>query len=110
MYFGKITGISSTEYCLNPNGSQCVENSLLKMARVVCNLHLGCTRYKQITSMKDSPSPAPKESLSYWFQGSFFAAIFVLNVRLIKFLLSAFANRFGLRCEPKQLMLLYYKF
>ena len=35
--------------------------------------------------------------------------MFVLNYRLREFLLSAFANRFELKCEPKQLMLLYYK-
>ena len=35
-------------------------------------------RYKDITSLKNVPSPAPSESLPYWFQGNF-AAIFVLN-------------------------------
>ena len=35
--------------------------------------------------------------------------MFVLNYWLSEFLLSAFANRFELRCEPKRLMLLYYK-
>ena len=38
-----------------------------------------------------------------------FAALLVLNYCLREFLLSAFANRFELRCESKQLMLLYYK-
>ena len=33
----------------------------------------------------------------------------VLNCWLRDFLLSAVANRFELRCKPKQLMLLYYK-
>ena len=65
-------------------------------------------RYKHITSLKNLPSPAPNESLPYWFQGNF-AASFVLKFCLREFLLSAFANRFELRCEPKQLMLLYYK-
>ena len=55
-------------------------------------------------------SPAPNESLPYWLQGNFTAS-FVLKfcLRLREFLLSAFANRFELRCEPKRLMLLYYK-
>ena len=35
--------------------------------------------------------------------------MFVLNYWLREFLLSAFASLFELRCEPKQLMLLYYK-
>ena len=65
-------------------------------------------RLKHVTSLKNLPSPAPSESLPYWFQGNF-AASFVLNFWLREFLLSAFANRFELRCEPKQLMLLYYK-
>ena len=33
-------------------------------------------RYKHITSLKNLPSPAPNESLPYWFQGNF-AALFV---------------------------------
>ena len=37
------------------------------------------------------------------FRATFF------NFCLREFLLSAFANRFELRCEPKRLMLLYYK-
>ena len=57
-------------------------------------------RYKRIPSLKNLPSPAPNESLPYWFQGNF-AASFVLNFCLREFLLSAFANRFELRCEPK---------
>ena len=64
--------------------------------------------YKHIPSLKNLPSPAPNESLLYWFQGNF-AASFVLKFCLREFLLSAFANRFELRCEPKRLMLLYYK-
>ena len=35
--------------------------------------------------------------------------MFVLNYWLKEFLLSELANRFELRCESKQLMLLYYK-
>ena len=65
-------------------------------------------RYKHIRPLKNLPSPAPNESLAYWFQGNF-AASFVLNFCLREFLLSAFANRFELRCEPKRLMLLNYK-
>ena len=65
-------------------------------------------RYKHIPSLKNLPSPAPNESLANWFQGNF-AASFVLNFCLREFLLSVFANRFELRCEPKRLMLLYYK-
>ena len=61
-------------------------------------------RYKHIPPLKILPSPAPNESLPYWFQGNF-AASFVLNFYVREFLLSAFANRFELRCEPKQLML-----
>ena len=64
--------------------------------------------YKHIPSLKSLPSPAPNESLPNWFQGNF-AALFVFNFCLREFLLSAFANRFELRCEPKRLMLLYYK-
>ena len=61
-----------------------------------------------ITSLKYLPYPASCESLPYWFQGNF-AAVFVLNYWSRGFLLSAFANHFELRCEPKHLMLLYYK-
>ena len=59
-------------------------------------------------SLKNLPSPESNESLPYWFQGNF-AASFVFNFCLREFLSSAFANRFELRCEPKRLMLLYYK-
>ena len=65
-------------------------------------------RCKHMTSLKNLPSPGPTESLPYWVQGNF-AASFVLKFCLREFLLSAFANRFELRCEPKRLMLLYYK-
>ena len=34
--------------------------------------------YKQLTSLKNLPSPSPSESLPYWFQGNF-AAMFVFN-------------------------------
>ena len=64
--------------------------------------------YKHIASLKSLPLPTPSESLPYWFQGNFMAT-FVLNFWLREFLLSALANHFELRCEPKQLMLLYYK-
>ena len=66
-------------------------------------------RFKHISSLKNLPSPAPNDSLPYWFQGNF-AALFALNFCLRELLLSAFANCFELRCEPKQLMLLYYRF
>ena len=59
-------------------------------------------------SLKNLPSPEPNESSPCWFQGNF-AASFVLNFCMREFLLSEFANRFELRCEPKQLMLFYYK-
>ena len=52
---------------------------------------------KHLTSLKNLPSPAPNESSPYWFQGNF-AASFVLNFCRREFLLSAFANRFELRC------------
>ena len=64
--------------------------------------------YKDITSLETLPSPAPNENLPKWFQGNF-ASSFVLNFCLREYLLSAFTNRFELRCEPKRLMLLYYK-
>ena len=64
--------------------------------------------YKHLTSLKNLPSVTPSESFPYWFQGNF-AAQFVLIYCLREFLLSAFVNRFELRCESKQLMLLYYK-
>ena len=38
-------------------------------------------RYKHIPSLKNLPSPAPNESLPYWFQGNF-AASFVLEFLL----------------------------
>ena len=63
---------------------------------------------KHIPSLKNLPSPAPNESSAYWFQGNF-AASFVLNFCSREFLLSAFVNRFELRCEPKRLMLLNYE-
>ena len=56
-------------------------------------------RYKHITSLKNHSSPAPRKVLPYWFQGDF-AAMTFLNYWLREFLLSAFANRFELRCEP----------
>ena len=65
-------------------------------------------RQKKFSQAENLPSPAPKESSPYWFQGNF-APSFVLNFCLREFLLSAFANRFELRCELKRLMLLYYK-
>ena len=64
--------------------------------------------YKHMPALKNLPSSASNESLPYWFQGNF-AASFVLSFCLREFLLSAFANRFELRCEPARLMLLYYK-
>ena len=55
--------------------------------------------YNHINSLKSLALPAPSESLPYWFQGNF-AVMFVFNFWLREFLLSAFANRFELRCEP----------
>ena len=49
--------------------------------------------FKHIPPLENLPSPAPNESLPYWFQGDF-AASFVLKLCLREFLLSAFANRF----------------
>ena len=65
-------------------------------------------RYKHIPSLKKLLSPVPNKSSAYWFPGNF-AASFVFNFCLREFLLSAFANRFEWKCEPKRLMLLYYK-
>ena len=62
--------------------------------------------YKHITSLKIFPSPAPSESLPYWFQRNFLA-MFVLSYWLSEFRLSEITNRFELRCKPKQLMLIY---
>ena len=41
--------------------------------------------------------------------GTTFASVFVLTYWLRKFPLSAVANRFELRCQSKQHLLLYYK-
>ena len=65
-------------------------------------------RYKHITCLKNHLSLAQGESLPYWFRGNL-AAMFVLIYRLSEFPLSAFTNRFELRCQLKQLLLLYYK-
>ena len=65
-------------------------------------------RLKHTTSLKIPPSPTTTESLNYWIWGNI-AAKFVLSYWLSEFLLSAFANRFELRFEPKQLMPLYYE-
>ena len=65
-------------------------------------------RYKHITSLKSLPLLALNESLPYWFHGNF-AATFVLNFYLKESPLFVFPNRFELRCEAKQLMLLSYK-
>ena len=64
-------------------------------------------RYKHKTSLTNLPSPTPSENLQHWSQGN--GAAFVWSYWLSEFHLSPFANRFELRCEPKQLMLLYYK-
>ena len=64
-------------------------------------------RLKHIISLKNLPSPQQVRVCTTGF-GATFAAVF-LNYWLREFLLSAFANRFELRCEPKQLMLLSYK-
>ena len=66
-------------------------------------------RLKHITSLKKTSLRRHQVRIlpHYWFQGNF-AATFVLNYRLRELPLSAVTNRFELRCEPKQLMLLYY--
>ena len=94
-------------YCSNLRSHSSVPESNKQHARDR-PLDLPFFRYKHIPSLKNLPSPALYESLPSWFQGNF-AASFVLNFCLREFLLSAFANRFELRCEPKRLMLLYYK-
>ena len=63
---------------------------------------------KHIIFLRNLPSPALSASLHFWF-GANFVTVFVLNYWLREFLLSAFANRIELRCEPKQLMLSCYK-
>ena len=63
---------------------------------------------KHITSLKTSLRPYQVRVCTSGF-GTTFVTVFVLNCWLREFLLSAFANRFELRCEPKQLMLPYYK-
>ena len=65
-------------------------------------------RHKHITFLTKTPFSHTKRELPYWFQGNF-VAMFVLNYWLREFHLSAFANRFELRCEPKQLKLSYCK-
>ena len=52
------------------------------------------------TELRIYPSGFRAMDLPYWFQGNF-AASSVLNFCLREFLLSAFANCFELRCEPK---------
>ena len=67
-------------------------------------LHIYCSDVRSHSlapeSNKQNPSLASNESSPYWFQGNF-AASFVLKFCLREFLLSAFANRFEWRCEPK---------
>ena len=72
----------------------CMRRDIFKRSYVLASEHT--------TSLKNLPSPTPRESLPYWFQGNF-AATFVLNYRLKEFLLSVFADCFELKCEPKQL-------
>ena len=99
---------SEQEICKNCN-SLCSASESNKQNPRDSTLYLPIFfRYKHITSLRNLPSPAPNESLPYWFQGNF-AASFVLNFCLREFLLSTDANLFELRCEPKHLMLLYYK-
>ena len=86
-----------------------VTHQLLNQINTIRTLNLPFLfRYKHIASLESLPSPAPSESLLHWFQSNF-AVMFVLNCWLREFPLSAFANGFEWRCEPKQLMLLYYK-
>ena len=65
-------------------------------------------RYKHITSLKTTFRLHKARACPAGFRATS-AAVFVLIYWLREFHLSAFANRFELRCEPKQLMLLYYK-
>ena len=65
-------------------------------------------RYKYITSLKNLPSPAPNESCRTGFRATLRLRLFCYFC-LREFLVSAFANRFDLRCQSKRLMLLYYK-
>ena len=95
LYVGKLIQLNKGRFC----------NTISSVALVHTSIFF---RYKHIPSLRNLPSPAPNESLPYWFQGNF-AASFVFNFCFREFLLSAFANRFELRCEPKRLMLLYYK-
>ena len=67
------------------------------------------SRLKRITSLKNLPFHPHQVRVCTTGFGATFAAVFVLNYWLKEFLLSAFVYRFELRCEPKQLMLLYYK-
>ena len=64
--------------------------------------------YKLLTSLKVSLRPHQTRVFRTGFRATY-AVVFVLIYWLREFLLSAFTNRFELRCEPKQLMLLYYK-
>ena len=63
-------------------------------------------RYKHITSLKSHLPLAKKESLPYWFRGNF-AGWFVLIYQLTEFPLSVVTNRFEMRYQLKQLLLLY---
>ena len=65
-------------------------------------------RYKPRTSLKNHRLAAQSESLPYSFRATF-AAEFVLIYRLRESPLSAIPNRLELRCQVKQLLLLYYK-
>ena len=65
-------------------------------------------RYKQITSLKKGPFARTNREFAMLVSGQLCSCCcFELLVERIS--LSAFANRFELRCEPKELMLLYYK-
>ena len=52
--------------------------------------------YELVISFKNHPSLAPGGSLPNWFFGAIFAAMFVLNHRVIEFPLPAIANTFEL--------------
>ena len=58
--------------------------------------------FKYITSLKNHLSLAQGESLPYRFQGKFFGHVCELP-------LPAVANRIEMRCQLRQLLLLYFK-
>ena len=65
-------------YCSNVNSYSSVpESNEQNLPDITIDLPF-LFRYKHITSLETTLSPAPSESLPYWFQGNF-TAVFVLN-------------------------------